>query len=63
MSDLTPVQKAAILGCSKQPKGMFKPRRVVTNALVRRGYAFELRDGSIELTAKGKRFAETGEQS
>lgn len=41
---------------------MFKPRRIITNALVRKGYATELRTGTIELTDKGRHFAETGEQ-
>lgn len=61
--ELTHVQKASLLGCSKAAFGMWKPRKVVVAALVRKGYAVELRSGAIALTEAGKRYAETGEQT
>ncbi len=62
MADLTLVQKGALIGCAKYPRGMFKPRKVVTAALVRRGYVIELHTGAIELTEAGREFIRTGKQ-
>jgi len=60
---LSAVQRSAILGCSMQPYGMYKPRKVIVNALVKKGYAIVLRTGAIDLTEAGRHFAATGEET
>lgn len=57
---LTSSQQAAIIGCYKAPVGMWKPRKVILDALVRRGYAIRTRSGAMQLTEAGVNFAKDG---